>query len=379
MLVAMAVSIVAEPAEWALYDARVPLRRDPGWAADLVHVPITEKDLVALGGWPLPSASLVALIRQLEEAGAKTVVLDMFLGTAGSAEDEAALASVLGRTVTAITFDARNGRAPTSDEIRAAMIPAARGEGPVVDPASLAFPPEPIVSAAARLGHAGFVESGVIRSSPPLVRVTGFENALPSQALAALLVHRAIDPASVEWTPTSIRLPGRSAVPLRDGETLLDLTAGSPETVSVPDLLNERLGRRSLQGALAVVHVDTPEDRHRSALGDETPGGLLLASAIRTLDTGRQPRFFPAWAAVLIAASAMAAALRVPRRQKRLITCAAAEAAWLAGAFALVPIADVFLPILPALVVFAAGIAAAALGSPVSDSASGSAGPVAPS
>lgn len=377
MLAALAVSIATAPAEWALYDARVPMRSAHPWPRDLVSVRMSEKDIAALGGWPLPAQSLVMLLDALHRAGTKTVVLDVFLGFAGTPADEAALAPSLAHTVTAITFDASHGRSPTADELRARMIPAS--SGPIVPPSTLSFPPETIANAVARLGHAGIRarNTGSVRASPPLVRVEGFEGGLPSQALAAVIEHHGIDPAAIRVRKGALEIPGRAPIALHDGETLLDLTAGSPPEFTVADLLNDRLGRRSLQGALAIVHVDTPEDRHASALGAATAGGDLLAAAIRTLEIeARPPRIFPAWAAIVVAGSLASVAMRVRGdRRRRLLACAVIEGAWLAAAFALVPIADVFLPVVPAIVVFAAGLAAIVL----SDSASATGAPVAPS
>jgi CHASE2 domain-containing sensor protein len=301
----------------------------------------------------------------LHAAGAKTVVLDVFLGFAGSPDEQAMLAPSLAHTVTAVTFDPSDGRAPTGDELRAALV-AAPG-GPEVGADSLSFPPERIVAAVARLGHSGFVEGGSVRSSPPLVRIRGFDGALPSQPLAALIVHREL----LGWN--------RPPATLVHGSQLLDLVPGGtrPPDVSVADLLAGKIAARSLKGALAVVHVDTPEDRHPSPLGPATPGGLLLASAIRTLDGGRSPRLFPAWVAILLCAAMGFVALQLPNARARLIACAVFEAGWLATAFALVPVADLFLPILGPMIAFAGAILASTRNGrteSISDSASGNGG-----
>ena len=362
---ALTVSIAAAPLEWSLYDARLSMRADGGWPDDLVSVPIDEPTLGALGGWPLPAESAASLLDAVHAAGAETIVFDVFLGHVGGPDDDARLAASLARTVTAVTFRAEDGRPPTEEELLRATLAA--GSGPEVERARLAFPPPRIVAGAARLGHAGFRAGGAIRSSPPLVRITGSGNgragdqALPSQALAALIEHRRWDPGQISAAGGGITLPGGRRVPLFGGETLLDLVPGgpAPREIAAASLLDGSVLPGALDGALAVVHVDTPEDRHRSPLGDATPGGLLLASAIRTLDLGRAPRIVPLWAAVLVCAGLVLTALRVPHRTTRFATVAACESAWLAAAFAMVPIADVFLPLLGPLVVFALGIVAA--------------------
>lgn len=359
---AFAAAWVAAPLEWTLYDARLTLRSDGGWPADLVCVRLDEADLEALGGWPLPARSIARLLDAVHVAGAETIVLDAFLGTAGGPEEEARLAPLLARTVTAVTFDPVNGRAPSADELRAALVPAAAEGAPSVAAPSISFPAESIAASVARLGHAGLrAGTGPVRASPPLVRVDGFDGALPSQALAALIAHRGIDPAGIRATRTSLTLPGRSAIALVDGETLLDFAGDPPREIAAADLLAGRIAARSLAGTLAVVHVDTPEDRHSSPLSPETPGGWLLASAIRTLDGGRAPLLFPLWASLAICVSLAFAALSFARRQARLTACAALEAAWLAGALLLVPVADVFLPVLAPMVVFCAAVVAAIL------------------
>lgn len=359
----MAVAFAAAPVEWALYDARLAMRHDGGWPEDLVMVPLDEKALAALGGWPLPAASIGSLLDALDAAGASTVVLDVFLGAAGTDEEQLLLAPSLAHTVTALTFDPADGRTPTADELRAELIRVNAPSARWVDAASLSFPPERITAAVARLGHAGFANDGPVRSSPPIVRVIEYEyeGVLPSQPLAALLEHRRIAGASIAVTRRSITLPDRPSIPLVNGATLLDLVPGSPmpRDIAAAELLAGTIAPRSLAGAIAIVHVDTPEDRHASPLGPATPGGLLLASAFRTLDGGRSPRLFPSWAAILIcaAASYVVTQLRTPRNV-RLLACSALEGAWLAGVFGLVPVADVFLPLVGPLVVFAIAIVA---------------------
>jgi len=361
--IAMAVAFAAAPAEWALYDARLAMRHDGGWPEDLVMVPLDEKALSALGGWPLPAASIGSLVDALHAAGANTVVLDVFLGAAGNTEEQLILAPSLAHTITAITFDPTDGRTPTDDELSAAFVDVGRADMPIVDAEMLSFPPERIVAAVARLGHAGFADDGPVRSSPPLVGVR-YRGALPSQPLAALLEHRRIAGAAIAYRTRSITLPDRPSIPLVNGATLLDMVPGSPgpRDIAAADLLSGKIASRSLAGAIAIVHVDTPEDRHASPLGPATPGGLLLAAAFRTLDGGRSPRLLPSWAAILLcaAASYVVTQLRAPRKF-RLIACSAFEGAWLAGAFGLVPVADVFLPLVGPLVVFAIAIAAIAI------------------
>lgn len=360
--VAFAVGLAAAPAEWALYDARLALRADGGWPEDLVSVRIDEPALASLGGWPLRGRALVPLLDALRDAGAKTVVLDMFLGTVGSAEDESALAERLAHVVTAVTFDPPHGRAPSADELARAMVVAEAG--PAVPPARLAFPPERIVASVARLGHAGFREGDAVRSSPPLVRVEGIAGALPSQALSAMLVHTGADPRALAAGRRGLTLPWGTTVALTAGETMLDLIpgGGGPREVDARALLSGAVARGSLSGALVVVHVDTPEDRHPSPLGAQTPGGWLLAAAIRTLARGHAPRVFPPWAAIAMCAGFALTVILLPARRLRLATVAALEGGWLAAAFALVPLADVFLPVIPPVVVFAGAAVAAALG-----------------
>lgn len=373
---AFAVAIAAAPAEWAIYDARLPLRGERPWPADLVSVRVDEATVTALGGWPLPASSTASLLDALHAAGTKTIVLDVFLGTAGGPEGEAKLAPALAHTVTAVTFDPANGRPPTEDELRAVLVPAYANSLPQVEVRTIAFPPDTIVESVARLGHAGFrAGSGPVRSSPPLVHVSYFDGSLPSQALAALIEHRGIDPAKIAATHGSLTLPGGSPIRLVNGETLLDLGPGGPREIAAADLLAGKIPAGSLAGALAVVHVDSPEDRHASPLAGETPGGLLLATAIRTLDGGRPPYVFPLWASLLICASLVFAPLTFPKRQTKLIACAFVESTWIASVFLLVPVADVFLPLLGPLVIFAGAIAAVALSAP----ASGNGGPGVPS
>lgn len=372
---AISSALLAAPAEWALYDARLAMRQDGGWPADLVMVPLDESALAALGGWPLRPAAIGSLVDALHAAGAKTVVLDVFLGVAGAPEEQAALAPSLAHTVTAVTFDPADGRPPTADELRAVLVPPVAG--PEVDARRLSFPPERIAASVARLGHAGFAEDGPVRSSPPLVRIRDFDGAIPSQPLAAMLEHHDLDPAAIVATPGSMSLPGRAPIPLARGAMLLDLVPGSPgpRDIAPAALVAGSLAPGSLAGALAIVHVDTPEDRHPSPLGVATPGGWLLASAIRTLEYGRSPRLFPSWAGALLCAAAGFVALQLPGRRARVLACVAFEGGWLASAFVLVPATDLFLPMIAPLVVFAGALVAISL----SDSASGSDGRDAPS
>lgn len=377
---AIAASFLGASAEWAIYDARLGMRHDGGWPADLVLVPLDESAIAALGGWPLSAAATASLLDALHAAGAKTVVLDVFLGAAGDVSDQSRLAPSLAHTVTAVTFDPGDGRQPSADELRAALIPPSAG--PFVGAKDLSFPPETIAASVARLGHAGFAEDGPVRASPPLVRVRDFDGALPSQPLAALIEHRGLDPAAIVATARTFALPGRAPISLVRGATLLDLVPGKPgpREIAPSALLAGTVAPGSLAGALAIVHVDTPEDRHASPLGAATPGGMLLASAIRTLDGGRSPHLFSSWAAIALCAAGAYATTRLRgRRVTRLIACSALEGAWLTAAFALVPAGDVFLPLVGPLVVFACALGAIAIrenNALISGSANGSDVPI---
>lgn len=344
------VALLAPEIDLSFYDARLALREDRGWPPDLVMVEVDETAVASLGGWPLPGTSLARLVETLRAQGASTIVIDAFLGTVGGAAEEAALARVADeQLVTAVIFDPAHGRAPSNAELGVAMLEAECASAPRVPRTRLAFPVAPLASRA-MLGHAGFRDRGSLRTSPPLVRIEGEAGTLPSQGLAAVLVHRGIAREHVTATASSLALP-RRRMELSHGEIRLDLVPGgaAPRSVDAVDVLGNRVAAGSLEGALAVVHFTGPGDRHASPLGRDTPGGLLLAASIRTLDGGRSPRVPSAAPQCLALAAAAALLLRLPRRSLRVSGLVTLEAAWIVASIALVPLADVLLPLVAPL------------------------------
>ncbi len=341
--------------ESRLFDLRLGLRRDAGWPADLTLVPIDDAALAESGPWPWPSATLAALLERLRALGVRTVALDVELDATGDPEADRVLARALRETVIAVLYTPGRRGEPAVDG-RSALVPGRFTRRVPAD--AFRGPPSLFSDAAAGRGHtfAHLPPDARIRASPPLLPVEP-HRAVPSLPLAAFLRHRGIDPASVEGADDRLAIPGRAPIRLYAGEMFLDLVPGgeAPRRVPASAILRDEAPR--LDGALAIVHVETGADRHASPLSPSTPGGELLAYAVRTIETGRTPRVAHRGAAFAAAVLAALVSVRFVPRRWTFAALAGGGFLYLAASVALVPLADLFFPVLlPAIFLDSAAV-----------------------
>ena len=364
-LLAVLLSIAGPLAGFELqaYDARLRLRSPGRWPEDLVAIEIDDRTQRAHGGMPWPREKTAALLSGLRAAGARTIAVDLAFGFPRDAAGDEALAAALDRVLLAIPPASGNSGA-TNDDLRAALVPGVGGRSLPAD--RLVPPIREFAARASGVGHAVLERDrdGQYRRFLPAITVESLDGALPSLALRALLQHRGLLPDDV-LRSDAIALPHREPVgrATAAGAFLLDFVPGEagPPTVSAADVLDGRAG--SLEGKLALLYVaaSASTDRWPTPIRAETPGGLIHAYAIRTLDTGRAPRevaptliFLPLLAASLLAAEMLAAR----RPTTVLATAVAAASGYVALTLVLVPWKDLFLPaVLPGTHVALASLA----------------------
>jgi CHASE2 domain-containing sensor protein len=373
--VALLATLLAQPLlaplESHAFDARLRLRHDGGWPAGLVLVPINDATMKEHGRWPWPRETLAALIGAVEDAGAKTVILDAIPGSPTNAKADDALASVLSRVVLPVSFEEGGGEATIPATVRRSLVSEPRFGGRSMRADQIVAPMDVFVERAAGLGHVLIYhapEDGKVRGHLPFFGIEGTDLCLPSLPLAGLMRFEDLDPARVKVTRNRLTLPDGRAVPLHGSALYLDLVPGGamPPSISANEVFDHAgdgtLSAR-LSGKLALIYVDSvaSPDTHPSPLSPVTPGGLLLAYAVRTIDRGRQPSPVAALPLlVLLAAIAAGFAPRLVRLPpERVLAIGAGGAAALAAlSIALVPLADLFLPAVapPALLLASGGI-----------------------
>ncbi len=338
---ALALGAVLEPIERRISDARMEIRPDAGWPADLVVVKIDDAATQAFGPVPWAPERMRSLLEAIERGGAKTLALDAMLPRPTDPEAAERLAQALDRAVLAVPWIDTRGtlRAEDAALLDPSLVTTDAG-GPRFAAAGFLVPPVGYANAALGLGHsiAETDRDGVVRRTRPLVAVAGTRSALPSAPLAAWLHHHDLDPSRVVATVAGVTLPDRTWIP---SPLELDLVAAPPRSLSAAALLAGE--PPDLAGALAIVCVDTAAapDRARTRLG-ETPGCDLFAAAVRTVEKRSWPRRVPAVPAVLF----LAALSLVLTRRSHLTALAGT---WLVAGLALVPLADVHLPLVAPL------------------------------
>ncbi len=354
-LITLLLTPLLEPLDRRAFDARLGIRRDGGWPAEIVMVAIDDATLRVQGRWPWPRGRLASLLDAIRAHGARTVLFDAVpIGSTEPGED-ARLAEALDRTVLGVAYahDAGEGTVP---DLERAMVSAA-SFGPVYRPDRLSPSDRAFASRAAALGHVLYLvgRDGYVRSHVPLVGVDGLPGSLPSQALVALTRYRGIDAATIASREDAIAIAGLPPLRTYGGEAYLDLVPGGsgPPRVSAADLLRGTIdprARAALDDRLAILYVDSAlqPNRFPTPLSPTTPGGLIAAYAIRSMATGRAPRPVSR-RATLGALLAVAAALsnRGVRRGPAfaLATAAIGAVGTAAISVALVPLSDLFAPV----------------------------------
>jgi len=336
------------------------------WPDELILVPIDSRAIAQLRG---DSSSLfvrehaVRIWDRLHELGARFIINDFqFVSRREQEVDDAVVAALRRNAVLLpITFaDAGTPAIEGADRSLAAAeldVPG-RGLWPI-DRADLRPPLPEFAEAAHALGHV------VVRPDPdalvrrllPALRVAGSDRVVPSIGLVALASVHGSDLSTLRVDRRSLSVDGLRPIPLDNGSLLLELGArGLPPPPSVtpgelfarePEMENEL--RRRIEGRVALVFTAVgTQDVKNTALGSETPGGLLLAHGIRAMAAGHAP-VFPARGPVLggLLAMMLLVASRLAKLQPRSIAVLGICSAflWMSLQVGLYRTADAFLPL----------------------------------
>lgn len=349
--------------ETSAYDARLRLRDPEPWSDDIVLIPIDGPSMDRYGTTPWPRDQKAELHRKLHEAGVSTIV-DLQLYAYGETDEaDAELAGALDHTV--LGAFATRGRSGTGDSMQLVTSEwdAQVSETLQVQPEWLLIPKAQFLHESVRVGHVWnkFRDEGVVRTHIPLLRRDA-RRALPSVALAAWAMHNDVDPQQITATPRKLRLPGHRPIRLYGGEMLLNLAPQYKELprVSAGQVLSgaaPELVRRRLEGKLVVVYSTT--STVATPFSSRTPYGELVAEVIHTLNTGA-PILVPLWVALipLIAVAFLVGPMLCNRPLAVLFLSAAGlMSAYMILGLVLVPLFDVFLPVVtPVLAIGLAGL-----------------------
>ena len=383
LLLAMAVEAsgaLAALDRWAF--GRLLLERKAGpWPDDFVAVVIDDAALRRHGRWPWPRSRVASLLARIEQAGARTIVVDGRFGAPTETAEDEALAARLSRVVMGA---AREGGRPDADALATLdrlLQPIPCDPWTRIPKEELRPPMALFAEVAAGVGH---VEHPLDRSSPmavhhlPLIGVHGDGRCLPSLALSAWLLHRDLDAKTVVG-PGRLDFPGVPPIRLHGGQFLVDYAGRDdlPPEIHVDELLagddavvsGDRAPLPDLQGKLVLVYLaaEGHPDELPLPIKARAPGGLAQAFAIRTFASGRVPGTVPrGWVALAAALAGLLGAARLIRGSPALVLAVAAAciAAYLVATVVLVPLADVFLPVVfgPMFLGFAGALLAARAG-----------------
>lgn len=363
LLIALAAAIAAlllgrvvEPLDRRSFDARLSLRRDRGWPADLVLVPIDDAAIRSQGRWPWPRATSARLLERVHEAGAKTILFDASLVGRTTPEDDAAMGRAIANAVIGIAWSSDAGADVPREALEPAFLPVPPPPEWIAERRKLSPPETVFAHAAAGMGHTMLQvkNDGFVRSHVPLMGVQGSNGSVPSLPLAAWMRHRELGPGDVRLENSQLVMKGSPPTRLYRGEMYLDFVPGGARPPSIraeallPGVSDD--AKALLRGKLALVYVDSilQPDALPSPLGTKTPGGEILAAALRSFDHGAAPIPVPrlwAWALVGVVTAALSG--RLSRTAPSHVLAAGALLAVLvvAAGFALVPIADRFVSI----------------------------------
>jgi adenylate cyclase len=246
----------------------------PGLAAadDVVIVGIDRGSLEAIGtGWPWPRDLHAELLDEIGDGRPAVVVYDVLFADSRPGDD--ALIAAIGRTPTVL---------PT------ALTLTVGTDGPpeIVDAVA---PAEPIGAAAAGLGHANVTnagDTGVVRTVP-LYALDERGVARPSIALAAIAVATGTTGPLTE-RPDGVQL-GDRFVPLDDGELQINWSESLRQADVIPaiDVLNGDVDPAVFRDRYVVVGVTEPTlgDQHLVPVDRSggTSGVVVLANATNTV------------------------------------------------------------------------------------------------
>jgi adenylate cyclase len=253
-------------------DWRFHLRGPVAPGPEVTLILLDEPSLEALGGWPPSRRHMADAVERLHAAGARTVVLDLLFGARAHAEPDgdAAFAAAVreaGNVVLgyAFAFEAQAfgtavERPPMGAALQRYLLPPG-AVSKVPQATDAVLPPDPLIEAAAALGHMSVLlaPDGALRHEQLLVAQA--REFWPSVAVQAARRFLGLPPSEVTAeigerlvigrrnfaTDSRMRLPVNFLGPSARG------AIGGIPTFSFAELLDGRVPDSRLQGRLVVV------------------------------------------------------------------------------------------------------------------------------
>lgn len=276
-----------------LLDAWQSLRGTDTPSPQVVIVGIDQKSIDKFGPPAWPRSEYVPLIERLSNAGARMIGFDVtFAALEREASNNQLMADamrkagnvVFGYEFTGVGNPSPPGAAPP-DVILATAFP--RSKAVALPPASGLINPEPVLAAAAVLGHVATVasEDGRIRVLPLAIRHG--DKAYPSLALQMARVYTNTPSKDLEARNGSIVM-GEWTIPVSgSGEVLLDWPAGGEKaypTYSFLDVVRGDIPDEAFRGKAVLVAftADGLDDRD-FPFAVEAPGVLAYAAFLDNL------------------------------------------------------------------------------------------------
>jgi len=311
--------------------------------ADIAVVAVDDRDLAALGGWPISRGAWADLIAGLDRAGATTIVLDVLLephaGQAG-AHGDTPLAGAMARhgnvllPVGLVDDDEASGEARALAERIAYELVA--GEPPATtETRRLVSPASELAEAAAALGPSAVEVSD---GGPPALRA-GFaigDVVVPALAVEAVRRHRGEPRMALWYDPMrGAILRGAALAPARDGRYRL-LPYGPPAHIRTLPARALLTHPPALKGTLVVAGVSAVAagQRFRTAFTPALSGPELLATGIANLLESRTLRTVPAASGLALALTLGAAGVAAFALARGRALTSAASAALAVGVLA---------------------------------------------
>ncbi|HVO29812.1 MAG TPA: serine/threonine-protein kinase, partial [bacterium] len=359
-LLALLAAPVLSSLERASYDFRLRARVDHGWPKDFVLVRIDDSAMTKVGRFPWPRAVSARYLDKIKAAGAKTILNDSIATSPTDPANDTAYARSLARVYLGGDYLSRGGQTVPLDAIKPAALPVRTAWRRTLRPDQIIPTYAPFVAAAAGTGIPVFFAEpdGRVRSFPPVIGVHGV-GGFPTLATAAWLGQHGLDPKKVVVDARHLVLPDGRSLPLEDGELLLDFVprGAQPPAISITDLDDPTKAdfvHRRLDGKLALLYLDSVSypDRMPSPLEPATPGGMLLAYCVRTLDSGFAPRRVgPTGILAVLLLAGILAAESLSRRTSGVVGAIAVGAALLVLGVELAAVRffDVMLPVVEPL------------------------------
>ena len=267
---------------------------------DIAIVAVDDASLARIGRWPWPREKLAEVVDRLNDAGARTLAIDILLLEPDTDAGDGALRDALARhqhnvVAMAALFDKASDQ--TQAELAELALPAAihPATGALAPPQARGLlRPLPMFEAVASIGHVNLMPdgSGTPRAHYPVLELDG--SLLPSFPLLAVAAQRDLAIGDI-----ALSLDGSVRLPVAPSGTLqnvalgpaLDIplnyfgTAASFATYSVADILDGKVATEAFKGRLVLLGGTATGlgDKFNTPFDSYLPGVEILATAIANL------------------------------------------------------------------------------------------------